>query len=150
LIKRTLTVGAILATVSTQALSAENSPNVYHYACTGRGVVLRLDTDTKHYALNVVEELRADRKGNTRSGTIKLMAKNVLGETETFRLGKGETETFRIKGLGNCGKYGWIAENARYDVVLCTATQGVADIEIRAKGSNRLVFRAECDQADVD
>jgi hypothetical protein len=142
LIKRTLTVGAILATVSSQALSADNSPNVYHYACTGG--------DTKYYALKVVEELHADRKRNTRSGTIKLMAKNVLGETDTFRLGKGEIETFRIKGLGECGKYGWIAENARYNVVLCTATQGVADVEIKAKGSNRQVFRAECDQADVD
>jgi uncharacterized protein len=129
--------------------AASASDAAYNYACVGRNMETRRRGQERRYAVKVVEDLNSD--GRLKSGAMLIMAKSIGATNDRLRLRKGETVKLRLSRVSDkCAKYGWEAESPRYYAVMCTATQGVADIELFSKSSQRVIFRAECESANVN
>jgi hypothetical protein len=134
-------------TALTSPVSA--SDKVYHYFCKGQSTPANAENERRRYAVKVTETVQTGR--SPKSGSIAVRAYDWSDKNAAFQIGREKIERFRIiKVSPDCAKYGWEAENSQYHALMCTATQGVADLRIFDKSSRQLLFEADCDQADVD
>lgn len=103
---------------------------------------------SKRYALEVKEKQKGD--GSFAGGTIFIRGYDWPDEKAEFSITR-EVLRFQIKRVSeNCAKYGWEATNGKLRAVVCTATQGVADVSIFESDTENLLVEAECDRADVE
>jgi hypothetical protein len=146
-----LYIALYLAFVLTTASAfADNKQKTqWIYFCISKNPQSRDDGQRRRYGIKVVENDSIAR--SVEAGAILLRAYDWRHKNAAFRLERGEIKRFGITGVSQgCAKYGWEAINQNYRVVMCTATQGIADIEIFDRTTGKRVFQAECDHVWVD